>query len=135
MKQPLQFKKLLSQTLSTTRKTASKIFNLSSYNFSNIQLSVLHHSTKFTWTRSGSLLNYKNDLSKFTKKIQLKEIFNDTECEDESIVRNKSTRKFETKSRELSLIINEIENLTPNLISYESNFTQEYSALQSLKAN
>ena len=135
MKQSLQFKKLLSQTLSTTRKTISKILNLSSYNFSNIQLSVFCHSTKFTWTRSGSLLNYKNDLSKFTKKIQLKEIFNDTECEDESIVRNKSTRNFETKSRELSLIINEIENLTPSLISYESNFTQEYSALKSLKAN
>ena len=65
----------------------------------------------------------------------MKEIFNDTECEDESIVPNKSTRNFETKSRELSLIINEIENLTPSLISYESNFTQEYSALKSLKAN
>ena len=37
---------------------------------------------------------------------------------------------------ELSLIINEIENLTPNVISYKSNFTQEkYSALQSLKGN
>ena len=95
----IAIQKLLSQTLSTTRKTRPKILNLSSYNFSNIQLSVLRHSTKFTWTRSGSLLNYKNDLSKFTKKIQLKEIFNDTECEDESIVRNKSTRNFETKSR------------------------------------
>ena len=42
----------------------------------------------------------------------------------------------ETKSRELSLVINEIEILTPNLISYESNFTQqEYSALQSFKGN
>ena len=37
---------------------------------------------------------------------------------------------------ELSLIINEIENLTRNVISYKSNFTQEkYSALQSLKGN
>ena len=43
------------------------------------------------------------------KKIQMKEMFLDTEYEDESIVRNKSTRSFEIKSRELSSIINEIE--------------------------
>ena len=66
----------------------------------------------------------------------MKEIFNDTEYEDESIVRNKCTRKFETKSRELSLIINGIENLTPDLISYKSHSTQEvYSAFQPLKWN
>ena len=35
-----------------------------------------------------------------------------------------------------SLVINAIENLTQDLISYKSNFTQEeYSALQSLKGN
>ena len=106
-KQPLQFKKLLSQTISPTRKKTSKISNLSSYNFSNIQLSALRHSIKFRWTRFGSLLIYKSDFSNFTKKNQLKEILNDTEYEDESIVRKKSTRNFETKSRELSLIINQ----------------------------
>ena len=116
-------------------KTTPKILNLSPYNSSNIQLSVFCLGTKFTWTKSG-LLNYKNDLSNFTKKIQIKGIFNDTEYEDESIVRNESTRNFESKSRELSLIINEIENLTPNVISYKSNFTQEeYSVLQYLKGN
>ena len=66
----------------------------------------------------------------------MKEMFLDTEYEDESIVRNKSTRSFEIKSRELSSIINEIENLTPNAIRYKSNFTQQgYSALQSLNGN
>ena len=66
----------------------------------------------------------------------MKEIFHDTECEDESIVHNKSARGFETKGWELSLIINEIEILTPNIVNYKSNFTQEkYSALQSLKGN
>ena len=43
---------------------------------------------------------------------------------------------FKQKIRELSLIVNEIESLTPNVISYKSNFTQEkYSALQSWKGN
>ena len=66
----------------------------------------------------------------------MKGIFNDTEYQDESIVRNRCTRKFETKSRESFLIINEIDNLAPNVISYKSNFTQEkYSALQSFKGN
>ena len=116
-------------------KTTPEILNLSSYNSSNIQLSLFCYSTKFTWTRSG-LLNYKNYLSNFTKKIQIKGIFNDTEYDDESIVRNESTRNFEAKSRELSLIIIEIENLTPHVISYKSNFTQEeYSVLQYLKGN
>ena len=82
---------------------------------------VFCYSTKFTWTRSG-LLNYKNDLSNFTK---IKRIFNDTEYEDESIVRHESARNSEAKSRVLLLIINEIENLTQ----------EEYSALQYLKAN
>ena len=66
----------------------------------------------------------------------MREIFNDTEYEDESIVRNKSTRNQETRSGELSLVINEIENSTPNVIICKSNFTQEeYFALQSLKGN
>ena len=41
----------------------------------------------------------------------MKEICNDAEYEDKLIARSKSTRNFETKSKELSLIINEIENL------------------------
>ena len=66
----------------------------------------------------------------------MKEIFNDTEYEEESIIRNKTTRNFETKSRELSLIIYEIENLIPNVISCKSNFTQEeYSTLHYSKEN
>ena len=113
-------------------KATPNILNLPPYNFSNIQLYVLGHSTKRTWNRSGSLFNYKNDLSNFTKNIQLKDIFNDTKYEDD----NKCTRNFETKSRALSIIINELENLKPNTISYKSNFIQEeYSALQSLKGN
>ena len=84
LKQPLRFlKKLLSLTLSTKPKTTPKILNLSSYNFNNIQLSVLRQITKFTSTRSRSLLSYKNDLSNFTKKNQMKEIFNDTEYQNE----------------------------------------------------
>ena len=55
----------------------------------------------------------------------MKEIFNVTEYEDESIVRNKSTRHFETKSKGLWLILNKIGNLIPNLISYKINFTKE----------
>ena len=66
------------------------------------------------------------------KKIQVKDILNDTEYKYKSITYNKSTRNFEIKSWELPLLINEIENLKPNVISYKSNFTQEeYSALQS----
>ena len=99
-------------------------------------MSVLHPSTKFTSTRSRSLINHNNGLRNFTKKFQMKQIFINTEYEDESFVHNKSTRNFETKSRKLSLIINEIKNLKPNFISYKSNFTQkEYSALESLKEN
>ena len=46
----------------------------------------------------NSLLNYRNDLSNFTKKIEMKDIFNDTEYEYELIVYNESMRNFETKS-------------------------------------
>ena len=95
---------------------------------------VLSHSTKFTSTRSGNILNYKNDLCNFTRKIQIKEIFHDKIDEDESIVRNKSNKKFETKNKELSLIVNEIENLTPSLKNYNNNFTkEEQEALKYLK--
>ena len=64
----------------------------------------------------------------------MKEIIYDTEYEDESVVPSKSTRNFEIKIKGLPLIINEIENFTPNTISYKSNFTkEEYSALQSFQ--
>ena len=66
----------------------------------------------------------------------MKEVFYEKEYEDESVVRNKSTKTFQTKNEELSLIVNEIENLTPNLLNFKNNFTKkEYSALQSLKEN
>ena len=52
------------------------------------------------------------------------------------ILRNNTARNIETKNRKLLLIINEIKNVTPNAISFKSNFSQEeYSALQSLKGN
>ena len=96
----------------------------------------MSHSTKLTSTRSGNILNHKNDLCNFTRKIQIKEIFHDKIYEDESIVRNKSNKKFETKNKELSLIVNEIENLTPSLKNYNNNFTkEEQEALKSLKEN
>ena len=99
-------------------------------------MSVLSHSTKFTSTRSGNILNYKNDLCNFTRKIQIKEIFYVKIYEDESIVRNKSNKKFETKNKELSLIVNEIENLTPSLKNYNNNFTkEEQEAFKSLNNN
>ena len=64
----------------------------------------------------------------------MKEIIYDTEYEDESVVPSKSTRNFEIKIKGLPLIINEIENFTPNTISYKSNFTkEEYSASQSFQ--
>ena len=64
----------------------------------------------------------------------MKEIIYDTEYEDESVVPSKSTRNFEIKIKGLPLIINEIENFTPNIISYKSNFTkEEYSASQSFQ--
>ena len=66
----------------------------------------------------------------------MKEVFYEKEYEDESVVRNKSTKIFQTKNKELSLIVNEIENLTPNLLNFKSNFTrEEYYALQFLKEN
>ena len=68
-------------------------------------------------------------------KNQMKEIFNETIYKADSVACNKSTRNFQTKSRVLLLINNEIENLTPNVISYKSNFTQEYSVLQSFKGH
>ena len=52
------------------------------------------------------------------QKIQLNKIFNDTKYEDESIVRNKCSRNFVTKSSQLSLIINDIENWAPYVITY-----------------
>ena len=129
-------KKLLPPSLPASPKTTPKILNLSSYKFSRIQLSVLCHSTKFTSTRSGNILNYKNDLCSFTRKIKIKEIFHDKIYEDESIARNKSNKKFETKNKELSLIVNKIENLTPSLKNYNNNFRkEEQEALKSLKEN
>ena len=44
--------------------------------------------------------------------------------------------KLGYKKQEISLIINETENLTPNLISYKGSFTkEEHAALQSLNEN
>ena len=51
-KQPLQFKNLLSQTLSTMPNTTPKIFNLSSYNFFDCD-----------WTRTQNHSGHKRTLN------------------------------------------------------------------------
>lgn len=56
--------------------------------------------------------------------------------EYESMLHFKSTKYFETKSKELLFIISENENLTPKVICYKSNFSkEEHFALQYLKRN
>ena len=108
-----------------------KILNTSSFNFSKIQL---YYAIVQNLCQPGleAYLIIKMTIVILPKKIQVKDILNDTEYKYKSITYNKSTRNFEIKSWELPLLINEIENLKPNVISHKSNFTQEeYSALQS----
>ena len=67
-------KKLLSQTLSTTPKTTTKIFNFSPYNFSNIQLSVLCHSIKSRGPGLEAYLILKMTLVILPKKSNQRDI-------------------------------------------------------------
>ena len=70
------------------------------------------------------MLNYRNDLDNFTRNIHTSKMtFFNSEYDGELLLCNKSTRETETKNKELSTLVNEIENLTPNMLPFKDNST------------
>ena len=73
------------------------------------ELSLLKKGPKFTSTILGERSNLKLDLYDFTRRLQVREIFNDSENNDQFLVYNKSNYQFKTNNEELSNIVKEIE--------------------------
>ena len=101
------------------------MFNFSSFKFISQQLSVLKKGPKFTPTSKGNHLILKNDIYDFTRRLHIKEFFNNIDNQDESIVRNKSTKKITSNDTELVEIIRELENLEPVYKDFTYNLSRE----------
>ena len=84
----------------------TKIINLSKYKLSRIQIS-LRKGAKFTPTTLGYKIDLNRGLIFLTRKLQIKEIYNN----DDSFVSKKSTKKLTTKNTDLTNVVNEIEEL------------------------
>ena len=67
----------------------------------------------------------KNDIYDFTRRLHIKEFFNNIDNQDESIVRNKSTKKITSNDPELVEIIRELENLEPVYKDFTYNLSRE----------
>ena len=81
-------------------------------------------------------MTIKTDIKSFTRQLAIKERFNNVTFEDESLVRNKSTKLFQPISNELKAIVEGIENLDPIRIEKPDNLTKdERNALSELKEN
>ena len=89
-------------TINLKKKILSpKIINLSSYTLSRLQLLLLNRGPKFTPTTKSNHFIFKGDFKKFTRRLQIKEIFNDTPFEENSLIYNPSTKPVKTNNSDL----------------------------------
>ena len=74
------------------------------------------------------------DITDFTRRLKIKEVFNDSSYTDISLVKEKSIKPVSTQSIELNQITALIENLEPVNVKNQDNLTQdERTGLQDLK--
>ena len=93
------------------------------------QISLLTKGPKFCPTTKGNYLNTKVDISEFTRKLKLKDIFHGHDNNDISLIRKKSSFNPITKNQELTKIIDIIEKSEPLPINMINNLTQEEEKL------
>ena len=67
-----------------------KVINLSSFDLSDPQKSILLKGLKFTPTPSFDAKTAKQDVDQFARKLRLKEYFHDKDFDDGSLVKNPS---------------------------------------------
>ena len=85
------FRQHESSTPPSIEEVKPKIINLSSYKLDTHQIDLLKLGTKFCPTPKANIIELKNDLKEFERKLRIKEKFLDTDLIDESLVRNTST--------------------------------------------
>ena len=83
---------------------------------------------------AGNPMHLKMDLERFTRKLKIRELFWETDFEDESLLRNRSNKELTCTNSELNKIIRQIEDLEPERTHYDDNISQqERKALDNLK--
>ena len=93
-------------------------------------------SPKFCTTQKGNYLDIKKDVKVMTKKLKIIDKYKDTEWNDDSLVRNKSTKEVKTDNIWVQYIVDTLENLEPEPVDTPSNITEkERRALIQLAEN
>ena len=89
---------------------------------------------KFTPNTEGKVTTSLGDITDFTRRLKIKEIFHENEYVNKSLVKNKSTRPLTTYNQELNQIITLVENMIPANVKSKDNLTKnERAALSELE--
>ena len=97
---------------------------------------MLSHGTKFTPTTTIDYFDAKQYSETFTRKLKIIDKFANTNIEDESLCRHKSTKPIQCNNEELLKITKMIEDTQPSNIRIPDNLPKdERKALQELKNN
>ena len=89
---------------------------------------LLNRRPKFTPNTKSNHFIFKDDSKKFTRRLQIKEIFNDTPFEGNSLVHNPSKKPVKTKNSDLQQLITETEHVDPNYKTFTDNLTKDERA-------
>ena len=68
-------------------------------------LSLLRKGMKFTPNTEGRANTFFGDITSFTRQLQIKEIFHESQYINPSVVKNKSTKPLTSKNPELNQMI------------------------------
>ena len=110
----------------TKKKILSpKIIKLSSYTLSRLQLLLSNRGQKFTATTKSNHFLFKDDFKQFTRRLKIKEIFNDTPFEDNSLVYNQSAKLVKTNNSNLQQSVIETERVDLNYEIFTDNLTKK----------
>ena len=97
-------------------------------------MKLLSHGTKFTPVTKGNYVDAKKCTENFTRKLKIKYKYHDTEFNDNSLCRKKSTKPIRIEDEEMKQILHKIENIEPAGTSTDDNLDNaERIALQELQ--
>ena len=97
-------------------------------------MKLVSHGAKFTPTTRGNYVDAKKCTENFTRKLKIKYSYHDTEYNDNSLCRNKSTKPIRIENEEMKQILHKIENIEPASTTTEDNLdSAERAALQELR--
>ena len=112
-------------TASSTSQVQPKVINISKRRLIFAQVSLLSKGPNFCPTTKGNFLAVKADVKEFTRKLKMVEKIHNVTFNDSSLIKERSNYDPKDGNKDLTKIIEAIENIDPTPTKSTENLTRE----------